>query len=193
MRWFFLKKSIFAAICCMFILCSCTSRTEYVPLEEIPEAYTLEDAEEDGCVTFEDGNISAGQEIWDEFLSETELGKSADVRLAFNYTLGDPSRYAPELYESMKEEYPKLLIHDLSYDGEAYTLRWFEGEEIVRTYKYLVRYEGKLSLPYALYDGYVRYVLVNDDTVTWKEIEWGVLSSQFDDYIDHYTVYIDYQ
>ena len=188
-----MRKRIFAAICCALALCSCASKTEYVPLEEIPDAYTLEDAEEDGCVIFNDGDISTGQDIWDEFLTDVDSGKKATARLVFYYTIGDPSRYAPEYYEAVKDEYPKMYVQDISYDGEKYTLRWFEENEIIRTYKYLMRYEGEPFSEWAMFERYVRYVLVNDDTVTWEDIEHGMFSAIFEDYIDHATVYIDIQ
>ena len=34
-----------------------------------------------------------------------------------------------------------------------------------------------------------RYVLTNDNTVTWEDIVNGMLSSQSGDAIDHYSVY----
>ena len=153
----------------------------------------LEDANEDGCVIFKDGDISSGQAIWDEFLAVVDSGEKSMVRLVFYYSLGDPDRYAPEYYEKIKDEYPKMYVKDLSYDGEKYTLRWFEDEEIVRSYKYLMRYEGEPSSQWALFDRYVRYVLVNDNTLTWEDIEYGMFSSQMGDYIDHNTVYVDLQ
>ena len=186
-----MKKRIFAAICCAFVLCSCASKTKYVPLEKIPDAYTLEDAEEDGCVIFNDGDISAGQTRWDEFLAEVDSGKKATVRLVFYYTLGDILEYAPEYYESVKDEYPKMYVQDLSYNGEEYTVRWLEENEILRTYKYLMRYEGEPTSQWATFERYVRYVLVNDNTVTWEDIWRGMVSAIFEDYIDHMTVYID--
>ena len=188
-----MKRRIILALCCALVLSSCASKSEYLPLEEIPEAYTLEDAEEDGCVIFTDGDISSGQTAWDEFCEMAYSGKSDGIRLVFYYTLGDPSRYDSEYYESIKDDYPKMYIQDLSFDGEEYTLRWFEESEIVKTYRYLMRYEGEPSSEGALFDRYVRYVLVNDNTVTWEDIEHGMFSAVFDDYVEHSTVYIDIQ
>ena len=56
----------------------------------------------------------------------------------------------------------------------------------------MVKYEGKPSSATALFKSYVYYVLVNDNTVTWEELEWGLYSSQMGDYIPHDKVYTDW-
>ncbi|MBQ8802295.1 MAG: hypothetical protein IJZ53_01480 [Tyzzerella sp.] len=37
----------------------------------------------------------------------------------------------------------------------------------------------------------VRCVLTNDNTVTWKQIEQGMISSQLGDAVEHQTVYVN--
>ena len=166
---------------------------KYTPLEQIPGDYTVDQAEADGCVVHANGDIRSGQEQWDGFLKAVDAGQKISVRLADYYELGDPSRYAADYYESIKDEYPKLFLADLTYDGAKYTVRSIEdGEEYVRTYQYLMRYEGEPESKNAAYDSYLRYVLTNDDSVTWEEIFSGVVSSQLGAYIDHYSVYTDY-
>lgn len=163
-----------------------------VPLEELPGGYTVEQAKADGCVVHEGGDVTSGQEVWEAFAETVSAGKAASVRLASYYTLDDPSRYDPEYYESVKDRYPLLFIQDLTYDGAAYTLRWFEEDgEILETYQYLMRYEGEAESPHAAYGSYVRYVLTNDDSVTWEKLVWGMLSSRFGDYIPHHSAYTD--
>jgi hypothetical protein len=54
-----------------------------------------------------------------------------------------------------------------------------------------MRYEGKAETHDATYTSYVKYVLVNDDKVTWNDITHGMLSSQFGDYIPHSQIYTD--
>lgn len=49
----------------------------------------------------------------------------------------------------------------------------------------MMRYEGKTKSG----SMYVRYVLVNDDTVTWDNIIRGCFSSKFDDLIPYFEVY----
>ena len=163
------------------------------PLEELPDDYSLEQAKEDGCVTHEDGNVTQGKEIFEAFFRRTASGKAAQVRLADYYTLGDPSGYDPEYYESVKDDYPCLYIQDLSFDGEKYTIRWYEdGEEIIRNYSCLMKYEGPAESRDAIYQSYIRYVLTNDDSVTWQELIYGLTSSQLGDYMDHKSVCTEY-
>lgn len=191
------KHALFALLLvCAGLLTGCggtdANKAERVPLEELPEDYTVKQAKTDGCVVYEGGGVTSGREVWEAFAETASAGKAVSVRLAFYYTLDDPSRYDPEYYESIKDDYPKLYIQDLRYDGMDYTLRWFEdGEEIVGTYQYLMRYEGEAESPHASYDSYVRYVLTKDDSVTWEDIVHGMLSSRFGDYIPHHSVYTE--
>ena len=161
-------------------------------LESLPEDYTLEDARIDGCVCFDNGDITEGQKIWDEFVNTTNKQENATVRLAFYYSL-DEEQCDPEYYESVKEEYPVLYIQEVTYKDNSYTIRWFEeGKEIKKTYKYLMKYEGEPESETALYESYLRYVLTNDNTVTWEQIWRGMISSQLGDGIDHKVVYQKY-
>ncbi|HHU90274.1 MAG TPA: hypothetical protein GXZ22_04360 [Clostridiaceae bacterium] len=54
-----------------------------------------------------------------------------------------------------------------------------------------MRYEEKAEAKDAIYSSYVRYVLVNDDKVTWGDIMRGLLSSRSGDYIPHHSIYTD--
>ena len=86
-----------------------------------------------------------------------------------------------------------LYIQELTYKDDSYTIRWFEeGKEIKKTYKYLMKYEGEPESETALYESYLRYVLTNDNTVTWEQIWRGMISSQLGDGIDHKVVYQKY-
>ena len=164
-----------------------------VSLEELPEDYSLEQAKKDGCITHEDGDITQGKERFEEFYDTTKSGKADKVRIADYYSPDDPSGYDPESYEALKAGYPRLYVQDLSFDGEQYTIRWYEdGEEIVRNYSCLMKYEGPAESPDAVYKSYTRYVLTNDDEVTWDELVQGMVSSQLGDYIEHMSVCTDY-
>lgn len=190
-------KRILAALVMLLMLAGCAPDDTaellvYAPLENLPSDYSLEDAKKDRCVVMENGDITSGQTIWDGFVETTAAGSPASVRTATYYTLGDPSRYGEEYYESVKDEYPMMFVHDLTFDGEAYTLRWLEdGKEILRSYPYMIRLEGD-AIPSATFKAYVRYVLVHDASLTWEKIEHGMYSSKMGDYIDHFTVYCDY-
>ena len=136
----------------------------------------------------EDGYASFGQEIWQTFVETAEKGQKASVQVAHYYTL-DEEGSSREYYQSVKEDYPILYRFHLEFDGETYTLRWIEEEtEYVRTYRYLMHYRGDGSDAEER-EFEERYVLTNDNTVTWEDIVNGMLSSQSGDAIDHYSVY----
>jgi len=180
--------------CALLTLISCketiNSIVEYIPYAELPPDYTLENAKDDHLVVFENGNITSGQDIWDAFLQEIEQGKQCMVRLAFYYSL-DNQNIDPDYYEKIKDDYPHLFIQDLSFDGQVYTLYSVEdGKEYAFQYKYLKKfYETSPVYSTAEYSEAIRYVLINDNEVTWEQIIKGMLSSRMGQQIDHKTVY----
>ena len=189
-----MKKS-FALLMLLVVLtgCSLNKASNYIPYKEIPQEYTLENAIADNLVVFEDGSITSGQSVWNAFIEKTDDKKSCVVRLAYYYTLGDSSRYSPEHYEEIKDNYPVLYIMDLSFDGITFTLYSIEdGEEYIFYYRYLMPFTDDSPPTSATYTKREMYILVNDSEVTWKQIQHGMFSSQFGDYIDHWVVYSEY-
>ena len=151
----------------------------YAPFDERPEGYSLEDAKRDDCVVFENDNITSGQEIWDDFVTLTQARHPAFVRLAFYYTLSSPDLYDPELYSMIKNSYPSLHIQDLEYDGEKYTITLIEdGQTLSFNYKFMKLFTGDLPSPDPEYSKYTRWVLVNEETMTWARIERSLLTVQ---------------
>lgn len=187
-----MKKGILI-LTIILLLTACSKNDQVkVSLKQLPDDYSLEDAKSDNCVVFENIDITSGQSTWDDFIKNTKKGKPSTVRLAYYYTLDDPSRYAKELYEEIKDDYPMLFMKDLRFDGEKYIIEGYEeGQLISKEYTYLVKYEGQPKSTTALFSDYTYYVLVNDNTVTWEDIEHGMLSSKLGDGIDHYQVYFD--
>ncbi len=143
--------------------------------------------EEDFVVMYEFQFLN-GEEKWKAFFETTNAGNPATISIAHYYTL-DKVGVSEEYYEANKDEYPKIFFLSLSFDGERYTLTdrpgYMEEAEMVRSYPYLVKFEGEPSSASALFDRYEYYTLVHDKNVTWKELEWGMFSSQMGDYIDH--------
>lgn len=188
-------RRTFAVLFCALLLAGCSRQKAepLPPLEELPADYSLEQAREDGCVVHEDGDIASGHEAWEDFLTASSSGKAAAVRLVNYYTLDNPSRYDPDYYESIKDDYPLLFVSGLSFDGKAYTVSGLEdSERWEKTYSHLKRFEDKAETHSAVYDSYIRYVLVNDDTVTWNQLVHGMFSSRFGDSIPFHSVYTDY-
>jgi hypothetical protein len=164
---------------------------EYIPYEQLPVNYSLKNAKSDGCVVFENSRLTSGDDIWKKFIEKQQAGEAARVRLAYYYTL-DSHNLSKEYYEQIKDDYPVLYIHDLSFEGEAYKLYFTEGKQAYEyEYPYLVRYTGAPSSSSATYSRYVRYFLVRDKEVTYEKIEHGWLSSQSGDKVDCMSVYTD--
>ena len=125
---------------------------------------------------------------WKEFYETTQAGIPATIHLAKYYTL-DEVGVSEEYYEANKDEYPKIFLFTLCFDGEKYTITdrpgTMEDAEMVRTYPYLVKLEGKPRSATAVFDRYEYYVLVHDETLTWSEIERRSFSSKLEDSIDY--------
>lgn len=167
-------------------------KEENVSVEPMTADEWLKEAKENGYVCFEDGDITSGQEIWDEFIEKADRKEAATVKLAYYYTLDDQN-IDPEYYESIKDEYPVIFIKELTYDGASFTIIWDEdGKEYVENYKYMIRDEDIPESDSALFEKCIRYILVNDNTLTWEDIWQGLISSQIDANVEHMEVYSDY-
>ncbi len=184
---------ILAPLLFALLLFACEKeQTGHIPLGSLPENYSLDDAKKAGVIIHENGDITYGQKIWDEFLRETEKGNAASVRIGNYYTLRDKSHYDEQYYEQIKNDYPKFYVFDLFYDGEKYTVTEYEdGKEITASFKYLRKFEGDAESPTATFSSYTRYALTNDSTVTWERLTYGLYSSRLGDLIPFRSVYND--
>lgn len=171
--------------------CSKASKTyDWKDLKYVADNYTLEDARKDGYVIIEDSNVTYGEDTWQDFVDLTEEKKPCKVRVVHYYNIGDPARYDPAYYESIKDDYPKIYILELVYNGDTFSVSHYEGDKLYQSeFKYLMKYEGKAESPNSGHTSYVRYVLVNDDSVTWEDIMRGLLSSHMGAYIPHSQIY----
>lgn len=165
----------------------------------------LQKAIANGLVILENGNVTHGKDVWSAFYEKVSRGEAADVMIAWYY-VPDPDSMSPELYEEEKDDYSSIFYSQLSYDGSMYTLRSardttngyyiYEVADMsnpITTWKYLKKYTGEPKMPNeAKYKTYEKYVLVDDDNVTWDEIEWGMYSDNPEDYISHEEVYCEY-
>lgn len=185
----------YAAMLLVLFLSCCgkaTAPDEWKDLKNVTDNFTLEDAKRAGYVVIEDGSVTCGEDAWQDFVALSAKKTPCRVRVVHYYNIGDPSHYDPEYYESIKDDYPKMYIFELSYDGNKFVVSHYEEEKLHQSeYKYLMRYEGEAETSDATYASYVRYVLVNDDKVTWSDIFHGMLSSKLGDYIPHSPIYTD--
>ncbi len=145
-----------------------------IPLEDLPEKYSGEQAMIDGCFVQTDGVARENREVFHRFVQDSWKGTPGFIRIV-DWHYGDDSHYE---------------AYDLEYDGSLYTISWIsEGQRYSRQFPFLRRFAGEQID--AAYDAYEHYVLVHDDQITWNV--WGDLISSHDtSYIDHMTVYSDY-
>jgi hypothetical protein len=165
----------------------------YVSYSTLQEDYSLEDAKKDGCVVFEDLHLTSGEEHWLRFVDITKKGEPASIRLAYYYTLeAQKGHVSDELYEEIKDEYPCLYFTDLIYDGAKFTTYYVEeGKEYIDKYVYLNHYTGDARKG-ANFSKYDCYILVNDQNVTYDELERALYSSNFNDGIDSKRIYTNH-
>ncbi|WOO36086.1 hypothetical protein R2R35_20150 [Anaerocolumna sp. AGMB13020] len=189
-----MRKSLTALFLVLsFMLAACSKGKLEESDDQILKNDSLDRVKKGDFIVFEDGKITSGQLLWEDFIKKTDKGETASVSLAYYYTLGEPSQYSEEYYESVKDNYPRLFTKDLSYDGKIYMIEEAEdGQKQSKEYKFLMRYEEVPDSTSALYSKCIYYVLVNDDAVTWKDIFNGMISSRLDAGIDHYLIYYDY-
>ena len=164
---------------------------EYAPATGLPEG-SLDEIISDGFVVMKNGSVISGEDKWLEFVKKTESKEPAEIRIAYYFTLH--GRIAKDLYELTQMDYPEVYFNRLKYDGENFIftpLQKSEGSDdkyVVKpndennweeTYKYMKRYTEGAPSDTALYNTFDKYVLVNDDTLTWDDIWNGMISSDF--------------
>ena len=148
-----------------------------IPLENLPEKYSAEQAMIDGCFVQADGVARENQELFHQFAEQTYDGEPAFIRIV-NWYYG---------------ENPHYDAFDLEYDGNLYTISWLEdGQRRSREFPYLAHYEGEAEQENMAYDFYEHYVLVHDEQLSWKNIWGSLISSHEPAFIDHMTVYSNY-
>lgn len=170
-----MKKFILTICSITFVImtltgCSNTkSSVTYVPYDQIPADYSLEDAKKDKCVIFEESGLTSGEEEWDEFVEKSDSGKKAFIRIASYSTA--------------------LNVSDLSYDGKNYSYYSKEdGEEYKGAYPYLMHYTGELPSGSESKE-YEYYILTHDDSLSIEEIQDSWLSSSTKDQLDTIIIY----
>ncbi len=130
-----------------------------------------------GWVVSHSGFIMAGDSLWREFYDKVSKGEPANVLIA-KYTEFDPENKSPEYIERYEKEYPRLLLTEISYDGELFTQMTFnfrEGElDSQARYKYIISYDGPpVGGGDPKYGHEEVYYLVNDSTVTYEQIVYS--------------------
>ena len=145
-------------------------RTGLIPLNELPEVYSAEQAMIDGCFVTEDGTARENKELFQDFAVCSWNGMPGVIRTV-NWHYGEDSRWS---------------VYDLSFDGNMYTLTTLEN---TYTFRYLKQFTGEKAWEGADHDAFDYYVLVNDNTVTFEDIMTGKLDMSDWKNPAHWTVY----
>ncbi len=140
-----------------------------IPLEDLPERYSGEQAMIDGCFVQVDGAARENVHLFQEFAEKTWNGEPSFLRIV-NCHYGDAYQWSAS---------------DLTFDGNQYLV---STEKYSCSYRYLKRFIGEKAWDDADHDAFEIFVLVNDDTVTWQDISSGKLDEQ-DNGLAYMTVY----
>lgn len=147
-------------------------------------ATELEDAIADGVYVQRQGQAYANKDALTRFYEDSLKGVAGSLIIGNYYAM--PSNVSKEFYDAYKDDYPVMYYDLLSFDGTQFTLspvHKIDGEYVIHeepgvdspasTWKYLMHYEGiprEGSVPSTI-TYYDRYVLMDDNTLTWDEIE----------------------
>ena len=191
-----MKKIVVLVITLIVVtLSGCSSQENYNTnnLKKLTNNYTLEQAKTDNCLVIEDGIITSGQDVFDEFLLKTEKKENSFIRVAKYYTLNN-TNMSDEFYETEKDNYPVMHITDVVYNNGTYTTYSYENlddELFENTYMYMIK-DVSTANPEATYTTGTYYILVNDKSLTYDMIMKAMASSiapmDGDDY-RHFVVY----
>ena len=153
-------------------------RTGPIPIEELPERYSSEQAMIDGCFVSEDGIARYNQEHFRNFANDARYGIPGSIRL-YNCHYGDGFQWS---------------VSDLEYDREVYRLNCKNSEGGISTYtfRYLKHFTGKKAWEGAEHDAYEYYILVNDDSITFEDIMSGKLDMSDWQNPTHWTVFAEF-
>ena len=135
-----------------------------------------------GAVLLVNGSAESGKEIWEDFYAKTSKHMPASVIIADCYTQATNVSYELKMAEA--GDYPCLFFRKLTYDGIEYVLEPVDnvgGEFVVRKdedydrntkyFTYLRHFEGEAEFPTMIYSYYSIYILTDNNTAGWDEIE----------------------
>ena len=189
-----MKKAILFLLM-LLMLTSCAVHTPDSLFQTVCSAdEALKLAKKTDTVVFEQQGCTSGREVWDSFFRSVSNGKPASVLCAHYFVL-DKERISEELYEEEENEYPKLFFYYVEYDGKEYHIKTRESTKETpddrETFQNLLHLTGEAPET-ALYSAYDRYVLTDEPSITWEDIEAGLYSSQAGAGYRHFTVYEDF-
>ena len=125
---------------------------EMIPLNSIPDSYTIEEAALDGCVVEENFEIIANEEVYNEFIKRSLEGKTAKMRVVSSISM---------LFDPSAEVTDELRVRDWAFDGQKYIQCYYvKNEEL--------QFE---------YEGFESYCFLSDDEKNDEKTGIGALCS----------------
>lgn len=128
----------------------------YTGFRDLPEHYTAEQAEKDGCYVHVNSEMVAGEQLWKDYIKDTSNGKDASIRIVL---IWDDETFYQDLFYT--DGYHRI------FDSSSEDLQDYK-------YKYLLTLEG--TMPNAAKSGTVT-ILTGDKALTYDDIMWQFLSS----------------
>ena len=154
----------------------------------LPADEALARAKEDGIVVTEGMKCTSGKDVWDAFTASVAHKVPDQVLCAAYY----PESRAEEEGVTPASLYFSLLY----YDGDGFSVQTRASDEKApeseEQYQFLMHYTGEAPAG-ALFKTYDYWVLTDDDSLTWEQIERSLYSADSADFIRHCTVYMDTQ
>lgn len=128
----------------------------YTGFKNVPEDYTPEQAEKDGCYISKNLQEIGGEKAWTKFIENAAKGKDSSVRIMSIYDDG-------------------TYFDDLFFLDGSYQIFDSSSEDLkIHKFKYLLDLKGRG--PNAVKDS--RFVvLTNDETLTFDKVSLSLLSS----------------
>lgn len=152
----------------------------------LPADEALARAKKEGVPVTEDLRCTAGKDVWDAFTACVAQKEPNQVLSA--------AYYAEVRAEEEGVTPAALYLTMLYYDGARFSVQTRnsteQSPEKEETYKYLLRFTGDAPAG-ALFDTYDEWILADDDTLTYEQIQHSMYSSDSADQIRFCTVFSD--
>lgn len=152
---------------------------QYTGLKYNPVKASNKDIKESSTLELLEMEVISGQKNWNDFLSKVEKKEAASISISEYYETGDRGE---------KLDKPVLYVKKLDFDGKKYRLSYYdEGKLYQYSYSYLIEKIGLISsnAAFATHGFY----LINNKDVSFHDLCWSLISSNFSDQIDYKRVY----
>ena len=184
---------------------------EYAPpLNDVE--FTLDELKNDGFVVIEDDDCCYGDDIWMNFVNQTEKNEKAAVWICYLTTGPGPNvklksiQPAEELIQATRDDFPKMQLMQVYFDGTQYIfspIHKVNGEYVIYyrdgydmeegSFKYMVHLVDETKSPEASYESLERYILSDEKNLTteWIRAVAGIGESM--PYVRFIPVYYKYK